>query len=341
MTVRCLESISQSSKLKAQSEIVVVDNGSEDDSVRIINEFSGLMSLKEKKSQPVNSLTRNRSIIKLIQNKENLGYAEGNNVGIRYALDNGADYVCLLNNDTRVSEDFLSELVKVAESDKKIGVVGGKIYFEKGYEFHKERYKPADLGKVIWYAGGLIDWQNVYAGHRGVDEVDHGQYDLLASHASSHPFGSEPQVIGSEVAQTQGGRRLARLGMETEYVNGCLMLVKREVLEKVGVFDPKFFMYLEDTDFCQRAKKAGFKIFYAPKALIWHLNAGSSGPGSNLHDYFITRNRLLFGLRWAPLKAKIALIKESVKFLIKGRKWQKIGVRDFWLGRFGKGSWNA
>jgi hypothetical protein len=205
-----------------------------------------------------------------------------------------------------VAPDFLVELVKAAETDEKIGVVGGKIYFEKGYEFHKERYSKQERGKVIWYAGGQVDWQNVYASHRGVDEVDRGQYDKAE---------------------------------ETDYVNGCLMLIKRKVLEKVGLIDSKYYLYFEENDFCQRVKKAGFKLFYAPKATIWHLNAGSSGVGSSLHDYFLTRNRLLFGFRWASWRTKLALLKESLRLLWRGRHWQKIGVRDFYLGRLGKGSW--
>lgn len=323
MTVRCLESVAgclvmgdsekkttNTQPLTPNTQIVVVDNGSTDGSAEMLEEWG--KSIKGTTS--TTGITR----MKLIKNKENFGFTEGNNVGIRYALKNGADYVCLLNNDTRVAPDFLVQLIKVADSNNKIGIVGGKIYFEKGYEFHKERYKESELGKVIWYAGGIIDWQNVYAGHRGVDEVDLGQYDLPTT----------PSEPGSGV------------GTETEYVNGCLMLVKREVFEKVGLFDSKFFMYLEDTDFCLRAKRAEFKLRYAPRSVIWHLNAGSSGPGSNLHDYFLTRNRLLFGMRWAPLRTKTALIKESIQMLLKGREWQKIGVRDFYLGKFGRGSWH-
>lgn len=294
MTTDCLSSLKTIKTGRLKIEVVVVDNGSTDGSVDYIN---GLI---------IKKLTNLK--LKLIANKKNLGFAEGNNVGIRYALENGADYVCLLNNDTKVSPDFLIQLVKTAETDPKIGVVGGKIYFEKGYEFHKDRYKKDELGKVLWYAGGLIDWNNVYATHLGVDEVDNGQYD-------------------------QEG--------ETQYVNGCLMLAKREVFETVGLLDPKYYLYYEENDFCQRAKRAGFKLFYAPKSVIWHLNAASSGAGSGLHDYFTTRNRLLFGMRWAPFKTKVSLVKESFRLLFTGRPWQRIGIKDFFLNKFGRGSWNA
>ncbi|HUV71507.1 MAG TPA: glycosyltransferase family 2 protein [Clostridia bacterium] len=293
MTANCLASIAKAKIKGINLNVVIVDNGSVDGSVEKIKELT---------NSKINGLK-----FYLIESKENLGFAEGNNVGLRYSLANEADYICLLNNDTRVSPDFLVQLIKAADAGEKIGIVGGKIYFEKGYEFYKERYQKKDLGKVIWYAGGKMDWQNVYASHRGVDEVDKGQYETV---------------------------------IETEYVNGCLMLVKREVFEEIGFFDPKYYLYFEENDFCQRAKKAGFKLFYAPQAKIWHLNAGSSGAGSSLHDYFLTRNRLLFGFRWAPWRAKLALVKESGRLLLKGREWQKIGVRDFYLGRFGKGSWN-
>ena len=152
-----------------------------------------------------------------------------------------------------------------------------------------------------------MDWKNVVGSHRGVDEVDHGQYEKCES---------------------------------TDFVSGCCLMVRREVLEKVGFFDPKYYLYYEDNDFCQRAKKAGFKIIYEPKAYLWHKNAGSAGgSGSHLQDYYTTRNRLLFGIKYAPVKSKLALIKEGTKLLIKGRKWQKRGVMDFYLNNFGKGSY--
>lgn len=288
MTLDCLDSLEKVMCDGFSLEVVVVDNGSTDDSVQKIKDTD--------------------QKLKIIENQTNLGFCEGNNVGIKYALSHGADYLCLLNNDTRVDPDFLVELVKTAESGKEIGVVGGKIYFEKGYEFHKDKYSKEELGKVIWYAGGKIDWKNIYASHRGVDEVDIGQYDIQS---------------------------------ETDYVNGCLMLVKKEVFEKIGQFDPRYFLYFEDVDLSVKAKKAGFKLVFCPKAKIWHLNSGSSGSGSGLHDYFTTRNRMFFGMKFASLRAKAALVSESLKLLSTGREWQKTGIKDFYLRKFGKGSWRG
>jgi hypothetical protein len=242
----------------------------------------------------------------VVKNKENLGFAGGHNVAIKYAIKNGADYVLILNNDTYVDKNFLEELLKATDRDKKIGVLVPKIYFAPGFEFHKDRYKKSDLGKVFWYAGGEMDWDNVIGRHRGVDLVDKGQFDKTE---------------------------------ETEIATGCCMMVKKEVFEKIGLFDEKFYLYYEDADLSEKTKKAGYKIVYVPKSILWHKNAGSAGgSGSVLQDYYITRNRLLFGVRYASFRAKLALIKESFLILLTGRYWQKRGVLDFYLNKFGKGS---
>lgn len=247
--------------------------------------------------------------ITFLETRENLGFAGGNNFGIKYALKNGAGFAFILNNDTVLDKDLLVQLIFAtggSVSGGKVAVFGPKIYFAPGYEYHKERYKTGDLGKIIWYAGGIIDWQNILTSHRGVDEIDSGQYDTQE---------------------------------ETDFVSGCAMLVSREVFEKVGLFNEDYFLYLEDLDFCQRVKEAGFKIIYAPQAKLWHKNAGSSSAGSPLHDYFFARNRLLFGMKYGRLRTKLALLREGFKLLFSGRPWQKIGVRDFYLGKFGQGSW--
>ena len=235
----------------------------------------------------------------------NLGFTGGNNQGIRQALKWGADAVWLLNDDVKVDKYALSELVK-SIYDVQVGAAVPKIYFYPGFEFHKERYSKRELGKVIWYAGGEIDWDNVIGVHRGVDEVDHGQFDRKK---------------------------------EVGFTTGCSMVITRRALEKVGLLDEKYFMYLEDLDYSERIKKAGFKIIYEPKAIVWHKNAQSSGVGSDLNDYFFTRNRLLFGMTYAPVRTKFALIRESGRLAVKGRKWQKRGVVDFYLRNFEKGSW--
>ena len=222
-------------------------------------------------------------------------------------MKRNADYVLVVNNDTIIDPLMIKNLLKVLDSDERIGVVTPKIYFAKGHEFHKDRYSKEELGKVFWYAGGYTDWANVTSIHRGVDEVDKGQYDKIE---------------------------------KTDFASGCCMFFKKEVFEKVGMFDDKFFLYFEDADLNERIKKKGFDIYFVPTAILVHVNAASSGGAGNpLQDYYIARNRMLFGLRYAPLRSKIALIRESLRILRKGREWQKKGIADFYKGKFGKGSY--
>jgi len=144
-TIECVESCR---KLTYPNfRILIVDNGSTDDS---------------------ESVLRNRfPDITLIQTGNNLGFAGGNNVGIRYALEQDPAYIWLLNNDTVVQPEALSNLFNVAEQNEKTGMVGSKIYF-------------FDDPYCIWYAGAFIDSTAPYrSGHRGLNELDNGQYDEI------------------------------------------------------------------------------------------------------------------------------------------------------------------
>lgn len=285
-TEKCLQSLEKIIIKDIELSVVVVDNAS-------IQQFT-----------PNSKQFKNFSF-KIIRNETNTGFSGGHNSGIKYALAHGVDYIIILNNDTVTDSECVQELVKAAEKTETIGIVSPKIYFSKGSEYHKDRYKKDELGKVIWYAGGKIDWNNMYESHRGVDEVDHGQYDTIE---------------------------------ETDFATGCCLLIKKEVIEKVGMFDERYFLYKEDVDLSIRVKRAGYRIVYAPKAFLWHANASSTGgSGSQLQDYFTTRNRLMFGYTYAPVKTKLALFKESLYMLKNGRPWQKRGVLDYYFGKFGKG----
>lgn len=278
LTVECLESIYKASTVR----VIVINNSLDRDLGSELKKFSN---------------------VTLINPKRNLGFARANNLGIREALLSGADYLILLNNDTLVPPGFFEKLLKFAETSPKLQITSPKIYFAKGFEFHKNRYKKHESGKIIWYAGGKIDWNNIYASHRGIDEFDNGQYDRVT---------------------------------ETDFTTGCCLLIPKEVITKIGLLDENYFLYYEDVDYSQKAKKKGIKIIYYPFAFVYHKNAGSSqGPGSRLHEYYQTRNRLIFGFRYAPLRNKLPLIKEGMRFLISGGI-KKTAVADYFLHRYGK-----
>jgi GT2 family glycosyltransferase len=243
----------------------------------------------------------------LIRNESNTGFSGGQNIGIRQAIASGADYILILNNDTVVDKSFITFLMESFEEHKDAGVISPKIYYAPGSEYHTLRYKKSELGHVLWYAGGSIDWRNISGKHRGVDDVDIGQYDRAE---------------------------------KISFATGCCMFIKKEVLENIGMFDERYFLYYEDADFCERVKNAGFSLWYEPKSVMWHKNAGSAGgSGSSLQEYYVSRNRLLFGFTYGTFRTKFALLRESLRLMTQGRKWQKKGIADFFRRRFGKGSY--
>lgn len=272
------------------AECLVVDNGSHDGTEEEIKDYK-LPNMD----------------YKFIQSGANLGFAGGNNVGIKDALKRGFDYILLLNNDLILPEDLVTKLANFMDKNPEVGIASPKMYFAKGFEFHKDKYKESEKGNVLWYAGGIIDRDNVYTLHRGVDEVDKGQYDKVE---------------------------------ETDVANGACVIIRREVFKKIGLLDASFFLYWEDADFSERAKRAGFKVMYFPETCMWHkVSASTGGSGSPTNDYFLTRNRFYFSMRYSPIRTKFAVFRDTIKQIFVGRTWQKWGAIDALLGRKGMGQW--
>ena len=223
-TIGCIESLLASHY--PNLHICVVDNGSTDGSVTLI---------QERLPQ-----------VQVVVNSENLGFAAGSNRGIAYALEHGADYVLLLNNDTTVAPSMLSTLVEVAETDHRIGIVGPVIYYAD---------RPAD----VWFAGMRFH---------------HGLYVIRKGLRLRPPLSPIEEV---------------------DFISGCGMLVRREVWEHVGLFDPRFFMYYEDLDMCVRTQEAGYWIVCATQAFMWHaLSTSTGGPDSPLKQYYQVKSCLAF-----------------------------------------------
>jgi len=186
-TVECLESVFQMTY--PDYNVIVVDNRSEDDSIQKIKEYaSGEIipispffsyrrenkpidyieyTIDEAEDSSVNLMfhetTRNKKLI-LIKNERNAGFSGGNNIAIRYALKNlEPDFFLLLNNDTVVHPEFLSELVKGASYDEKIAITCPKCYY----------YNYEGRTDITWFAGGEIDlWWYPFYRHIGIGQID-------------------------------------------------------------------------------------------------------------------------------------------------------------------------
>jgi len=130
--------------------------------------------------------------------------------------------------------------------------------------------------------------------------------------------------------------------IEREYLVGCGLLLKRELLERVGLFDPRFFMYYEDMDLCLRARAAGLRLLVAPRARMWHRVAVSSGGAdAPAERYWMARASVQFfrkhvhGLRWlivAPYRAGSA-VKTVIRLVSRGRREAaQAYLRGLWDG---------
>lgn len=213
--------------------------------------------------------------------RPNKGYSYGVNEGTKQAIRDGYSLLVEINNDTEVAKDFVSA-VKKSLIHHPDSIIGPKIYYYPGYEYHPTAKKS--LGKILWFAGGKIDWKNVFTKHRGVDEVDTGQYNTA---------------------------------QKTSFLSGCCIAYTAQAFQMIGDWDESYFMYYEDADWSMRARAKGVSCIYDPSIVIWHKNGQSTGgSGSTFHTKYQERNRFKFGLKYAPFRTKVHLVKNRLLKLL-------------------------
>lgn len=194
----CLSSLEKSSY--PNFEVIVVDNGSTDNSVQMIK--------------------KDHKKVILVEAGKNLGFASGNNLALESAK---GKYVVLLNGDTEVKPDWLSKLVDFAESHEDGGVFTPKILFFGNKD-------------TVNSAGGLCDIYG-FSPLRGTFEKDNGQYD------------KEETVF---------------------YAHGAAMMIRKDIIDKIGFLDDSYFIYHEELDFCWRTWIFGYKVYYISKSVVYH-----------------------------------------------------------------------
>ncbi len=255
-------------------EVIVVDNASTNDEATMIQQ-------------------RYPQII-VLRSEKNLGFAGGNNLGIKAAK---GKYLFLINNDTIFKDFNVNVLIARLESSPQIGMVCPKICFAWGnYPIQFAGYTP--LSAIT------IRNQSI-----GFGEEDRGQYD------SPHT---------------------------TPYAHGAAMILKREVIEKVGLMPECYFLYYEEFDWSMMITRAGYEIWYEPACTIYHKESQSTGQNSPLRTHYITRNRLLLVKRNFKGLTKyasyvyltgIVAIRDTIKYAITGKftllKAALSGIIDF------------
>jgi GT2 family glycosyltransferase len=240
--------------------VIVVDNGSSNDSIARI-----------KAAHPD---------ITLLENSTNLGFAGGNNVGIRYALTQKSQYVWLLNNDTVPAPDALSALIAKALTDERIGAVASICFYAD---------RP---GTVQAWAGAQV---NLWIGRarNSVKPHDDDWFDSLY---------------------------------------GASMLVKSAAMQDVGLLDEGFFHYWEETEFCLRLRKKGWRLVAAPNSHVMHKVGASTGGNTLVLDRYFTASglRILRLHSGAPRFAMFAFL--TGRFVRRLMRLQFSGCRSVWAG---------
>lgn len=208
-------------------EVIIVDNASKENPAEYIGEHT-------------------YPNVKFILSKKNLGFAGGNNLGIKEAK---GDYLFFVNNDTEFTYDLIEQSLAPFSKDPTIGMVCPKV---------RDYTQP----KLLQYAGYTpINPYTARNSTIGLFKEDNGQFDNPGPTAFPH---------------------------------GAAMMVKREVIEKVGMMPEEFFLYYEEFDWCEQIKRAGYKLYFEPKAVIYHKESVSVGKRSTLKTYYMTRNRIYF-----------------------------------------------
>ena len=252
-TLKCIASLA-SSVQRVKYSVVLVDNGSTDGS-----------------QDQLKQLDR----VKLILLNANLGFAAATNIGIQWAIETGAHYVWLLNNDAIVVDGTLDHLLNVAEVDKKVGVVGSKV-IRMG-------------SNIVDHVGAKVsEWTSLPV-FQGEGEEDRGQFELVR---------------------------------ETHYVSGCSLLASVEMIKEIGMMDEGYFLYYEETDWCVRARKLGWKVLYSPKSVVYHKVSSSVNRLQNAKVYYLTRNGIRFIKKnfshRTPVAVLVAIGRRVLPLLLRG-----------------------
>ncbi|MBI4686408.1 MAG: glycosyltransferase family 2 protein [Nitrospirae bacterium] len=223
----CIRSVL--SNLPTCSEIIVVDNASTDGSSEMIK--------------------KTFSMVRLIENKENLGFGKANNQGITISR---GQYILLLNSDAEIKPNAINIMINFIGEYPTIGMIGPRLLNDDGTTQPSVSTLPN-----LWYVFlRMFRLKGLFPTFLKTVAL---RYGLFGHTVKSH-FQSE-----------------ANKALEVDFITGACMLIRRDVIEQVGMFDENFFMYVEDVDLCKRIKESGWKIYYYPESEIVHFGGRSSG----------------------------------------------------------------
>jgi len=210
-------------------EIIVVDNASSN------NEFDRLCIKYPR--------------IEIVKSDTNLGFAGGNNLGIKHAIGN---FIFFINNDAIIKDDSIADFIEIFKTSDKIGAISPKIKFA---------YEPMNLQ---------------FAGFTRLSNIT---------------------LRNSQIGNNLPDSEIYNIKKEIPYIHGAAFVVKRDVLDKIGLMPDMYFLYYEELDWSERIKDGGYNLYYNPVLTIYHKESQSTGYNSPLQAYYLTRNRFIFAYR--------------------------------------------
>ncbi len=215
------------------------------------------------------TLRRKFPQVKLIENKENLGFAKANNLALKYA---SGRYVLLLNPDMRVFPDTLDNMISWMDNHREAGAAGCRLINEKGRIIRQVRRLPN-----VWNQLAII----LKLPHIFPSII----HDYLRS---DFDYGSEAEV---------------------DSLRGSFLMIRSEVIEKIGGLDERFFVWFEDVDYCRRIKEAGWKVMYTPEAeCLDHVGQSFGQLKRGKAQKYFQESMLKYFLKWGT-KGQYRLLK--------------------------------
>jgi GT2 family glycosyltransferase len=242
--------------------------------------------------------------VRLVANPENRGFTAGNNQGL--ALSRGR-YILFLNPDTVLVADALAVMVAYLESHRNVGALGPQLRYGDGRLQPSCRRFPTFVTALFESTPLAWHWpNNPWARWYRME-------DLTPSTPPSLP-GKGDGGMGADA------------GIDVDWLIGAALMVRREVLDRVGGFDEGYFMYSEELDLCRRIKEAGWQIVYLPSAQIIHYEGRSSEQAiAARHIRFQTSKVRYFREFHGPLAAEVLRVSIlglfAVEWLIEAGKW--------------------
>lgn len=240
-TYQCVESIEKHCQ-NIDYRIYIVDNASPNHSGRLLLEkYEG------------------NERICVILSDENIGFAKGNNLGISQTLKDGyADFVTILNNDTKIIQDNFCELLQAQFEKSNFAVLGPTIYTPLG----KTSINPGR--KHILQGSELDSWENFYS--KGLSFLKERKFFKL-------------KVLQKQMGLKRRLRSMFRAKFkytENCVLHGCCLVLSKKFFEKFSGFDPRTFLYFEEEILYAHVIKSGLKTVYTPEIEIWHKEDGAT-----------------------------------------------------------------